>query len=128
MIIYFQDIAPSSNQGFSCLPEDEPKSTSHKFGNQLTSSVKDVGDVYENEEHVPDISIDQIKQAIDEKSKDKNAGFNKEYSVSHKHYTCIAKADFFKKDLSYTLIFNRTKVSKDLFKNWIIFFLIDRVS
>lgn len=68
------------------MPETDPKSLSHRFGNQLTSSVKDVGDVYENEEHVPDISIDQIKQAIDEKSKDKNAGFSKEYSVSHKQY------------------------------------------
>lgn len=74
-------IAPSLNQEFSCLPEDDPKSSSHRFGIQQTSSVKAIGDVYENEEHVPDISIDQIKHAIDEKSKDKNAGFNKEYSL-----------------------------------------------
>lgn len=66
------------------MPEVDPKSSSHRFGIQQTSNVKAVGDVYENEEHVPDISIDQIKHAIDEKSKDKNAGFNKEYSVSHK--------------------------------------------
>lgn len=77
------------------MPEDDPKSSSHMFGNQLTSSVKDVGDVYENEEHMPDISIDLIKQTIGEKSKDKNAGFHKEYSVSHKQY--IVKADVSKK-------------------------------
>lgn len=79
-------MTPSANQGFSSLPEDDPKSTPHRFHNQLNSSVKDVGDVYENEEHVPDITIDQIKQVIDEKSKFENAGFNKEYSVSHKQF------------------------------------------
>lgn len=77
------------------MPEVDPKSTSHRFSSQLTSSVKDVRDVYENEEHVPDISIDQIKQAIDEKSKDKNAGFNKEYSVSHNTIYCQGR--FFKR-------------------------------
>uniref|UniRef100_A0A8W8M3E8 protein-tyrosine-phosphatase n=1 Tax=Magallana gigas TaxID=29159 RepID=A0A8W8M3E8_MAGGI len=74
-------IKPSANQGFTSLPEEDTKSTLHRFDNQLNSSVKDFGDVYENEEHTPDISIDQIKQAIDEKSKDKNAGFIKEYSL-----------------------------------------------
>lgn len=85
-LFLYEDNTQSANQGFSCLPETDPKSSSLRLSNQLTSSVKDVGDVYENEEHVPDISIDQIKQTIDEKSKDKNAGFSKEYSVSHKQY------------------------------------------
>lgn len=83
LFIFLKDIKPSANQGFSSLPEDDTKSTLHRFDNQFNSSVKDFGDVYENEEHTPDISIDQIKQAIDEKSKDKNAGFIKEYSVSN---------------------------------------------
>lgn len=83
LFIYLKDMKPSANQGFSSLPEDDQKSTLHRFENQLSSIVKDVGDVYENEEHLPDISIDHIKQAIDEKSKDKNSGFIKEYSVSH---------------------------------------------
>lgn len=85
-LFLYEDNTQSANRGFSCLPDPDPKSSSLRLSNQLTSSVKDVGDVYENEEHVPDISIDQIKQTIDEKSKDKNAGFSKEYSVSHKQY------------------------------------------
>lgn len=64
------------------FPEDDLKSTLQRFGNQLTSSVKDVGDVYKNAEHVPDISTNKIKQAIDKKSKYKYAGFSKKYSVS----------------------------------------------
>lgn len=67
------------NDGFSTLPENvETKDTVMVARPLETSSV----DMYENADQVPDVYINEIKQTIEVKSRNKNSGFRKEYSVS----------------------------------------------
>lgn len=67
------------NDGFSTLPENvETKDTVMVARPLETNSV----DMYENADQVPDVYLNEIKQVIDVKSRNKNSGFRKEYSVS----------------------------------------------
>lgn len=58
LFIFLKDIKFFVNQGFFFLFEDDIKLIFYRFDNQLNSSVKDFGDVYENEEYMLDIFID----------------------------------------------------------------------
>lgn len=58
LFIFLKDIKFFVNQGFFFLFEDDIKLIFYMFDNQLNSSVKDFGDVYENEEYMLDIFID----------------------------------------------------------------------
>lgn len=67
------------NDGFSNLSENvETKDTVREARHVENSSV----DMYENADQVPDVNISEIKEAIEVKSRNKNSGFKKEYSVS----------------------------------------------
>ena len=67
------------NDGFSNLSENvETKDTVRVARHVENSSV----DMYENADQVPDVYISEIKEAIEVKSRNKNSGFKKEYSVS----------------------------------------------
>ena len=67
------------NDGFSNLSENvETKDTGRVSKHVENSSV----DMYENADQVPDVYISEIKEAIEVKSRNKNSGFKKEYSVS----------------------------------------------
>lgn len=58
LFIFLKDIKFFVNQGFIFLFEEDIKLIFYRFDNQLNSSVKDFGDVYENEEYMLDIFID----------------------------------------------------------------------
>nr|XP_022299957.1 receptor-type tyrosine-protein phosphatase T-like isoform X2 [Crassostrea virginica] len=77
------------NDGFSTLPENvETKDTVMVARPLETSSV----DMYENADQVPDVYINEIKQTIEVKSRNKNSGFRKEYSLlpNGEKYPCSA--------------------------------------
>ena len=81
------------NDGFSNLSENvETKDTVREARHVENSSV----DMYENADQVPDVYISEIKEAIKVKSRNKNSGFKKEYSVSQtKNFHLIKRYHWF---------------------------------
>ena len=128
MTVHYTVETGIDNDGFSTLPENvETKDTVMVARPLETSSV----DMYENADQVPDVYINEIKQTIEVKSRNKNSGFRKEYSVSQiyiffliKQYhrfdtnknksccTSIHLSVFF----SYVLIDRKTKKNKFVIK------------